>query len=320
MVFRPMRLFVQILLLLCLSGCTFLGKFRPFNRTVTRVAGATGWYRVTPLLGLDLKGNVTIPPRVKAEDEPETDEDEDWDETVPLNERIAGRFARQFSPLIIGDETACPYLAPEDTHHPVYVLIHGVRGAGSEWWPVIPTLSAGRPDGMFLFRWNVTQSRTEIIDALVAGIDRITHCHPGGVVVLAHSAGGVVASFAASRLRVETEVTLFTVASPLAGAGIHHRADDEEGANRFLKDLGATTKGFPAAAPNVLVTHLRTQFPGDAVMEPKFDGHAPNMRGVGVLGATEIDLPSALSHDGSLLYVAKRLAKLRTSSVLDGAP
>ena len=78
--------------------------------------------------------------------------------------------------------------------------------------------------------------------------------------------------------------------------------------------------GFPAAARNVLVTHLRTQFPGDVVMEPKFDRHAPNMRGVGVLGATEIDLPSSLSHDGSLLYVARRLVKLKSVSVLDGAP
>lgn len=318
-----MRPWLVTCLLLALPGCTFLGKFRPVTRTMTRVTGPTGWYRVNPLLGLDLKGNVTIPPRegVRNEDDPEQDDDGDWDETVPLAERIQARYLRQFSPLIVTPETACNYLAPAESARPVYVLIHGIAGPGAEWWPVIPTLSAGRPDGMFLFRWNVTQSRTEIVDALVTGINRIAACHPGHTIVLAHSAGGVVISFAASHLRVQAEVDVFTVASPLAGAGIHNRLEDEDGANRFMKDLGATKRGFPAAAANVLVTHLRTQFPGDPVMEPKFGQHPPNMHGVGVQGATEIDLPSTLNHDGALLYVARRLVKYKGStSVLDGAP
>ncbi len=319
-----MRAMAIVAMLVIGSGCGFLSKCRQVDRTVKRVAGATGWYRVNPLLGLDLKGNVTIPPRDPPRDPEaeETEEDEEYDETVPLVERIQLRFARQLSPVFVTPETACGYLFDQEggTRRPVYVLIHGVRGPGPEWWPVVPTLSARRPDGMFLFRWNVTQSRSEIIDALVAGVNRINACHPGGVVVLAHSAGGVVVSFAVSRLAVATEVAVYTVASPLAGAGVHRRVEEVEGANRFLRDLGATKKGFPAAAPNVTVTHLRTQYPGDLVMEPVFEGHAPNMRGVGVLGATEIDLPSQLSHDGSLLYVVRRLAKLKSDSVLDRAP
>lgn len=322
MVRARMRALAIMAMVVAASGCAWLGKFRQVDRTVKRVAGATGWYRVTPLLGLDLKGNVTIPPREfeKGPDEEETDEDEEYDETVPLAERLQLRFARQLSPLFITRETACGYLAEGDATRPVYVLIHGIRGPGPEWWPVVPTLGLKHPDGIFLFRWNVTQPRTEIIDGLVAGINRINACHPGGVVVLAHSAGGVVASFAVSQLQVGSEVAVYTVASPLSGAGVHNKADDEGGANRFMKDLGARKTGFPAAAPNVVVTHLRTQYPGDAVMEPIVDGHAPNLRGVGVLGATHIDLPSDLSHDGSLIYVVRRLAKLKAASVLDGAP
>jgi hypothetical protein len=294
----------------------FLNKFRPVNRTMTRVTGPTGWYRVTPLLGVDSKGNATIPARDPApldeDGEPiEQPDDDDYDEDTPLIERVQERFARQLSPLIVTPDVPCQYLAAsQEPGRPVYILVHGIRGPGPEWWPVVATLNANSPEGIFLFRWNVTQQRTEIIDSLVTGINRIAACHPAGLpVVLAHSAGGVVASFAVSRLTIEQGQTLdvFTVASPLSGAGLHNKEEDADGTNRFMKDLGATKTGFAAAAPNVRVTHFRTQYPGDLVMEPKFGQHAPNQAGIGVTGATEIDLPDNLTHDGSLLFVARRL-------------
>jgi hypothetical protein len=314
---QRMKLFRPALLLLLAwsaSGCIFLNKFRPVTRTMTRMTGPTGWYRVTPLMGVDLEGNPTIPPRevVMVDGEPEEQEDdEDYDEDTPLVERLQQRFARQLSPLIVTKDASCQYLsASQEAGRPVYILVHGVRGPGPEWWPIIPTLKANNPEGIFLFRWNVTQHRAAIIESLVTGINRIAACHPSGTpVVLAHSAGGVVMSFAVSHLSIEAGngLDVFTVASPLSGAGIHQKEEDEDGENRFMKDLGATKTGFPAAAPNVRVTHFRTQFPGDTVMEPKFAQHAPNQAGVGVKGATEIDLPDNLTHDGSLLFVARRL-------------
>ena len=314
---KMVRTALVVLLALAAGGCTFLNKFRPVNRTVTRMTGPTGWYRVTPLLGIDLKGNATIPPRdpllvEEGEDEPaEQPDDDDYDEGTPLIERVAARFDRQLSPLIVTSDVPCPYLTYSDEPgRPVYILVHGIRGPGSEWWPVVATLNTSNPAGIFLFRWNVTQHRTEIIDSLVTGINRIVACHPhGNPVVLAHSAGGVVIAYAVSRLNVapDQELDVFTVASPLSGVGLHEKAEDEDGENRFLKDLGATKKGFPAAAANVRVIHYRTHFPGDPSMEPRFKKHQPNKSGVGVKGATEVDLPENLTHDGSLLFIARRM-------------
>lgn len=311
-----MRMFLPALVLISLvaSGCSFLDKFRPVNRTITRVTGPTGWYRVTPLLGVDLRGNATIPPRELApEEEAEQADDEDYDEDTPLSERVRGRFVRQLSPLIVTSDVPCKYLAAtQEPGRPVYILLHGVTGPGSEWWPVIPTLTSARPEGIFFFRWNVTQVRSTMIEALVTGINRIVACHPAGhPVVLAHSAGGVVMSFAVNRLAVPPNQVLevYTVASPLSGVGIHNRAEDTAGEHRFMRDLGATRTGYPAAAPNVHVTHFRTEYPADTVMEPKFGQHPPNRRGVGVEGATEIDLPINLTHDGSLLFVVRMLVK-----------
>lgn len=311
---RRLRPVLLLMLAWSASGCVWLNKFRPVNRTMTRMTGPTGWYRVTPLLGVDLKGHATIPPRylvrVDGEEEEQPD-DEDYDEDTPLVERVAGRFARQLSPLIVTADVPCPYLASSPKPgRPVYILVHGVRGPGAEWWPVIPTLTASNPEGIFFFRWNVTQSRAQIIDSLVTGINRIAACHPQGYpVVLAHSAGGIVVSYAASHFSIPTgqSLDILTVASPLSGVGLHQKAEDDSGEQRFMVDLGAMKTGFPAAAPNVRVTHFRTQFPGDTVMEPRFGQHAPNQPGVGVKGATEIDLPNNQTHDGSLLFVVRRL-------------
>ena len=305
--FRPALLLIVVVA----SGCTLLDKFRPVHRTVARMTGPIGWYRVTQLLAIDSKDHVTIPPREKrSDDEPEQEDDEDYDLDTPLEERVQVRFGRQLSPLLLDPQTPCSYLDPEpEPGRPVFVLVHGIRGPGSEWVPVIPTLGAARPAAMFLFRWNVTQNHSTIVGSLVTGINRIAACHPKGrTIVLAHSAGGVVASFAVSQLDIgpKEPAEVYTVASPLSGVGIHDKAEEQDGEYRFLRDLGGTKTGFAAAAPNVFVTHFRTHYPADDAMAPRF-GREPNLKGIGVAGATEIDLPQNLTHDGSLLFVAKQL-------------
>src|SRR5688572_16454462 len=138
--FRPALL---LILAVWASGGTVLDKFRPVNRTVTRVTGPTGWYRINSLLGVDSKGKATIPPRGEPQEE---QEDDDYDLDTPLDERVRGRFARQLSPLLLDPQTACSYLDPDpEPGRPVYVLVHGITGPGAEWWPVIPTLRLSQP-------------------------------------------------------------------------------------------------------------------------------------------------------------------------------
>jgi hypothetical protein len=77
----------------------------------------------------------------------------------------------------------------------------------------------------------------------------------------------------------------------------------------FLFDLGTRVSGYPEVARSVHVWHLRTAYPGDEVMRPGSDGVSPNDRSIGVPGAIQFDLPTQLSHVGSLTYVARRMAR-----------
>jgi hypothetical protein len=97
------------------------------------------------------------------------------------------------------------------------------------------------------------------------------------------------------------------VASPLAGVGYREREESDSERTAVINELGTAQQGYPAAAPNVHVTHFRTQYPADSVMRPNPFGHAPNAKGIGVQGAREVDLPAHLGHDPSLLYVAQEL-------------
>lgn len=308
---RPL-LGVGTLVLLALTSVTgcFLKKVRAVSNVQTRITGPIGWYRVTPMLGVNWRGLATIPPRDP--DDKNEAEDDDYDDEAPLDQRLRVRFARQLSALMLDADANCLSLVGVEAplRGPVFIFVHGIGGVGAEWWAVVPTLAKLDPSAMFLFRWNATQTREVILESLVTGINRITACSPGvRVVVLAHSAGGVLLSFAASRLKVEQKVELLTCSSPLAGIGYHSKIDNDDDDTRFFNDLGSTKTGYTAAAPNVVVTHYRTQYPADHVMKPNVFGHSPNQRGIKVEGATEVDLPSDLTHDGALIYLAQQLAR-----------
>ncbi len=290
------------------TGC-FLKKVKVIYKVQSKVTGPLGWYRVSNLLDVNWRGLATIPPR----DPNNTSdaEDADYDDDANLDDRIKDRFDRQLSPLMLDAQSNCASLLGADLplQGQVFIFVHGIGGVGSEWWGVVPTLAKLDPAAMFLFRWNATQTRDVILEGLVAGINRITACSPGvKVTVLAHSAGGVLLSFAASRLKVAQKVELLTCASPLAGIGFHSKIDNDDDDTRFFNDLGSTKDGYSAAAPFVTVVHYRTTFPADQVMKPNMFGHAPNQRGIKVEGATEVDLPDNLTHSGSLIYVAQQLA------------
>src|SRR5439155_1274890 len=98
-------------------------------------------------------------------------------------------------------------------------------------------------------------------------------------IVLGHSAGGVLAAFAASRVELGEPphpVDIITVASPLAGVGARPAVDETDDETWFFNDLGATHRAYPAAKPGVHVLHLRTLYPADRVMKPTRGGYSPN--------------------------------------------
>jgi pimeloyl-ACP methyl ester carboxylesterase len=232
--------------------------------------------------------------------------------------------------------------------HQVFVLVPGILGAGKEWEPVIEKLA--RPGrSLFFFRWVPLDHLDTLSRGLGAGLRALASCLDGEgdeLIVLAHSAGGIIAAQAASRVSTRAgapSVRVFTAASALAGiqvrkeAGEDDESEEEEGEgeeveagapspeaeakaeNRyFVTAMGGAFRDYAPVGKGVEVFHLRTQAPADPVMKPRRDGKLPNDPRVGVPGAYQVSLPSKLGHDQSLLYATERIedgawVKWRTS-------
>ncbi len=219
------------------------------------------------------------------------------------------RFTR--TPLD-GAAQGCEAVHPGGTG-PALVLVPGVFGDGPEWERLIPRLSLMDPAGVYLFRWVPYDERDALSARLAAGLHRLSRCLPPErkILVLAHSAGGVIASYAAVRARVEPgpedqpRLIILTVASPLAGTQLLQGADDEE--PRFFFDLATSLSRYPYPGAGVEVYHLRTQYPADSVMGPKLMGGAPNDPRIHVPGARQVNLPPSIGHVEALGYVGQRL-------------
>ncbi len=210
----------------------------------------------------------------------------------------------------------CAQLGASIGEGEVYVLVHGVKGDGDEVTRLLPVLDAARPAAVFLFRWVTFDTRDRIAGNFAAGVSHLLDCAPqldGRLLVLAHSAGGVVVGFGVNRLRIPKRgrtgpaLYVLTVASPLAGMNDRARNPGGREEARFVLDFGSAITEYPVAPIAAAVVHLRTQYPADPVMKPNA-GRAPNDPLVGVPGARQVDLPAELTHDGALVYVAHKIA------------
>lgn len=199
---------------------------------------------------------------------------------------------------------------------PVVVIVHGVDGSLDPWHATMPMLTRVRPGAMFAFRWRPFETRDSVVERLGMGMSALVDCfhdRASDFVVLAHSAGGVVASYAASRIAIpntapNARVRMITIASPLTGT--NDRSGNEDGTQEvnLLLSLGTMIPGYRPAALGVDAVHLRTRFPADDVMEPTAEGRLPNDPSIGVPGAPHIDLPASVTHVGAIAWTVERLA------------
>lgn len=254
--------------------------------------------------------------------------------------RSSSESARLDVPTALCDELI---RSRQDTHQ-VLVLVPGIRGAGPEWEPVIERLS--RPGrSLFFFRWVPLDHLDKLSRNLAAGLRTLSSCLDGKddeLIVLAHSAGGIIAAHAASRVSTRAgappAVRVITAASALAGIQVRgepaakappasseeeaEEAEEEEEEEeveedspeaeakeeeRFLLEMGGAFRNYAPAGKGIEVFHLRTQAPADPVMRPLREGRLPNDPRVGVPGAFQVNLPSDVGHDPSLLFATERL-------------
>jgi pimeloyl-ACP methyl ester carboxylesterase len=193
---------------------------------------------------------------------------------------------------------------------PVWVLVHGIGGVGPEWAEVQQSLSRQPARAVLQFRWRVTEPLGTLSQRLADGLERLLQCAPEGVLnvrVFAHSAGGIVASMAASLLAIPNrvpacQVEVVTVASPLAG--LFERDRDEDPSAMFFGVLGSELR-YREPSRGVSVTHIRTIAPGDIVMRPMPSGHRANDPRALVPTARVFTLAGDETHVGALLLVAR---------------
>lgn len=227
------------------------------------------------------------------------------------------RYATRFDALTIEPKLECSRLheaADAEPDAPVLVVVHGLGGAGPEWDDALSMLQRSHPAATYVYRWESLERREEILRRLTLGLDSLAGCLHRRIIVLAHSAGGILSSLAASKVELPADVQLevVTVASPLAGT----MARPEEKSPFFLFDLGSRLAPYQPASDNVKVVHLRTSWPADRWMKPGRDGVKPSA--ASVPGATVVDLPDELSHVGALLWVANRISRDGWDHWLDG--
>jgi pimeloyl-ACP methyl ester carboxylesterase len=256
--------------------------------TITEATGIAGWARLAPT-GLDIHA---------------------WSET--RSEAVA----LSFTSLRIGIGSPCePIVAHRGPPGPIIILVHGIGSNLDEWRDAMPNIIRANPSAVFLYKWKPFETRDNIVDRFATGIGRIVQCWPEAAteyLVMAHSAGGVIASLGASWIALpataaDTQIEILTVASPLAGTKPRTPFADGRQDHNFLMDLGTAIRDYGPPAHGVRVTHLRTQYPDDPVMAPE-EGHRPNDPRVGVFGSPQIDLPAGLDHTSCLTFVSKKIA------------
>ncbi len=211
---------------------------------------------------------------------------------------------------------SCAALTPLVPEGEVLVLLPGVKGDGDEISALLPALVRAKPAARLLYRWVPWDEREAITRGFATGIFQLLRCRPqidGRLLLVAHIAGGMVVSFGATQIdvpkreRTGPAAYLMTVASPLAGMNDRKPNSDGHPEARFMLDFGTRIAAYPPAPPEIAAVHLRTQNPGDQVMQPT-PLHERNDPKIGIPGARQINLPASLTHDGSLLYVAQRVA------------
>jgi pimeloyl-ACP methyl ester carboxylesterase len=223
------------------------------------------------------------------------------------------RFVSRLSQIDL-EAARCSDLFPKGATQLV-LAVHGIGGAGEEWEPAIAPLAASNTP-LLMYRWLPTGSRDGIARALADGINRLQECLAGNtlrLVVVGHSAGGVLAATAASLIKLNADdigprIAIVTVAAPLGGMGMNKKAT--RGWLTFVEELGTDLRTYAPAAPGVRVLHVRTNPKSDMYAGNSSPvGQAPDWVPPGVPGARAIDLDETIEHSAAVAFAAKALQK-----------
>lgn len=196
----------------------------------------------------------------------------------------------------------------------VYVLVPGILGYGWEW-DGVPEALAGPAAQVAVLPWEPWATLPGVARAVRRELAELLRRAPRvrRVVVLAHSAGGLVAWLGAYDLALPAgvELQVVTVGAPLAGLGMNPSGSADLTTLVPLM-LGGRLPRLPAALPGIGLEVYVTDRT-DPVMRRR-GGHDPGDRRVLPAGAVVRALPPGVDHNHALRWVARRLVARATGS------
>jgi hypothetical protein len=192
----------------------------------------------------------------------------------------------------------------------VFLLLPGLLGYGWEWDGAQKELGALSDAVTLVWPWQPWHSLARSGDALTEHLEYLLRRLPRSVdkvVVIGHSAAGLLLLWAASRLQLplsSPSVELVAIGAPLAGQGFNPWSGQDLWQTPLPIALGSTFSPWPAPAPSVKLRVFVTG-PSDPVMTPHF-GHDPGSRAVLPAGTQTVELPRSLDHNFALGHLAKQ--------------
>lgn len=205
----------------------------------------------------------------------------------------------------------------------VFVLVPGLLGYGWEWNGA--QIALGRVPGVavVLYEWDPWTSVRAGGAQLAANMQYLLGRLPRSVervVLMTHSAAGLLAVEAAAQLRVPPGLLLSVqaIGTPLAGNYFNLVAGEDNFGSPIPLALSGKFTHWPEPAPGVELSIWPTGAT-DPVMKPHF-GHDPADRRVLPRAAKVEELPPRMDHNLALGLVARQLAARLWAGAAAGAP
>jgi hypothetical protein len=220
----------------------------------------------------------------------------------------------------------CPGCRVVDAAHPslpplrpgakrLFVLVPGLLGYGWEWDAPVSRLRA-TPDADFIVFWWTPWGSIERGAGELAGlIARAQAEAPPSLrelVVVAHSAAGVLAAHALGKLPPtgppSLHLVLVTIGAPFAGMHICPWSEEDVLHGPFMLTIAARLHRYPEPPPGTEIIEYVTSYPSDPVMHP-YGGTAAAPPEVGPRGARRIAVDPQLDHNTVVDLVVSELLR-----------
>jgi hypothetical protein len=203
----------------------------------------------------------------------------------------------------------------------LFVLVPGALGYGWEWDAAIVELRNQKQD-FVVFWWDPWNSLRQGANRFRAVVQTALFVAPSlkEIVVVAHSAGGILAAHGLSGLHVPADrhIQLVTIGTPFAGMSAAPVGDYEDSLGTpAVFAVGGHFHKYPSLPPNVSVVEYTTSWPPDPVMMPRY-GWQPAPPDVGPSGASRIPVDPKLDHNFVVAKVVHDL--LHGTSTVTAAP